>query len=192
MTPDEVHALGFDELERLHAQMDTIMRTLGITAGTVGERMQALAYEKEALGFHVSGHPLDQYKDEIATFCSGSVERVAQMPQDASVVVGGMLTRVRAVVAKTGKSAGQRMAMFTIADQANAIEGVLFAGTFATYGELMQQDRVVVMIARLDHSRGSPQLVVDRVLPMSRIAEGHHLLEARGAFGKIVLEQDLA
>ena len=54
------------------------------------ERMQALAYEKEALGFHVSGHPLDQYKDEIATFCSGSVERVAQMPQDASVVVGGM------------------------------------------------------------------------------------------------------
>lgn len=43
MTPDEVHALGFDELERLHAQMDTIMRTLGLTAGTVGERMQALA-----------------------------------------------------------------------------------------------------------------------------------------------------
>lgn len=43
MTPDEVHALGFDELERLHAQMDMIMRTLGLTAGTVGERMQALA-----------------------------------------------------------------------------------------------------------------------------------------------------
>lgn len=36
------------------------------------------------------------------------------------------------------------------------------------------------------------QPVVDRVLPMSRIAEGHHLLETRGAFGKIVLEQDLA
>ena len=135
------------------------------------ERMQALAYEKEALGFHVSGHPLDQYKDEIATFCSGSVERVAQMPQDASVVVGGMLTRVRAVVAKTGKSAGQRMAMFTIADQATAIEGVLFAQTFATYGELMQQDRVVVMVARLDHSRGSPQLVVDRVIGIEDAAQ---------------------
>jgi DNA polymerase-3 subunit alpha len=135
------------------------------------ERMQALGFEKEALGFHVSGHPLDQYRDEIATFCSGSVEKVAELPQDASVVVGGMLTRVRAVVAKTGKSAGQRMAMFTIADQANAIEGVLFAGTFATYGELMQQDRVVVMIARLDHSRGSPQLVVDRVLPIEDAAQ---------------------
>ncbi len=33
--------------------------------------------------------------------------------------------------------------------------------------------------------------VVDRVLPMSRIAEAHALLEARGAFGKVVLEMDL-
>lgn len=135
------------------------------------ERMQALAYEKEALGFHVSGHPLDQYKDEIATFCSGSIEKVAQMGQDASVVVGGMLTRVRAVVAKSGKSAGQRMAMFTIADQATAIEGVLFAQTFATFGEQMQQDGVVLMVARLDHSRGSPQLVVDRVIPIEDAAQ---------------------
>jgi NADPH:quinone reductase-like Zn-dependent oxidoreductase len=33
--------------------------------------------------------------------------------------------------------------------------------------------------------------VMDRVLPMSRIGEAHALLEARGAFGKVVLEQDL-
>ena len=135
------------------------------------ERMQALAFEKEALGFHVSGHPLDGYRDEIATFCSGSVERIAQMPQDASVVVGGMLTRVRTVVAKTGKSAGQAMAMFTIADQGSAIEGVLFAQTFAAHAQLMQLDRVVVMVARLDHSRGSPQLVVDRVIPIEDAAQ---------------------
>lgn len=43
MTPDEVHALGFEELERLHSQMDAIMRSLGFTSGTVGERMQAIA-----------------------------------------------------------------------------------------------------------------------------------------------------
>jgi DNA polymerase-3 subunit alpha len=133
--------------------------------------MQTLAFEKEALGFHVSGHPLDGYRDEIATFCSGSVERISQMPQDASVVVGGMLTRVRTVVAKTGKSAGQAMAMFTIADQGSAIEGVLFAQTFAAHAQLMQLDRVVVMVARLDHSRGSPQLVVDRVIPIEDAAQ---------------------
>jgi DNA polymerase III alpha subunit len=93
------------------------------------------------------------------------------MPQDASVVAGGMLTRVRAVVAKTGKSAGQRMAMFTLADQASSLEGVVFAQTFAAHAEVMQQDRVVLMVARLDHSRGSPQLVVDRIIPIEDAAQ---------------------
>lgn len=43
LTPDEVHALGFEELERLHSQMDVIMRGLGFNSGSVGERMQAIA-----------------------------------------------------------------------------------------------------------------------------------------------------
>ena len=43
MTPDEVHAMGRRELEQLHAEMDTILRGIGRTKGTVGERMQALA-----------------------------------------------------------------------------------------------------------------------------------------------------
>lgn len=43
MSPDKVHAMGQSELERLHAEMDTIMKGLGLTRGTVGERMQAIA-----------------------------------------------------------------------------------------------------------------------------------------------------
>ena len=43
MTPDEVHAMGQDELQRLHAQMDTILKGAGYTKGTVGERMNALS-----------------------------------------------------------------------------------------------------------------------------------------------------
>ena len=43
MTPDEVHALGQSELEHLHAEMDTILKGIGYSKGSVGERMQALA-----------------------------------------------------------------------------------------------------------------------------------------------------
>ncbi len=42
MTPDEVHAMGREQLAGLQAQMDTILKTLGLTRGTVGERMTAL------------------------------------------------------------------------------------------------------------------------------------------------------
>ena len=43
MTPDEIHELGRSELSGLHAQMDTGLRQVGYTQGSVGERMQALA-----------------------------------------------------------------------------------------------------------------------------------------------------
>lgn len=41
-TPDEVHAQGLEELATLNARMDPILRSLGHTAGTVGQRMAAL------------------------------------------------------------------------------------------------------------------------------------------------------
>jgi uncharacterized protein (DUF885 family) len=43
MTPDEVHAMGQDELAQLQSEMDAIMKGIGFTKGTVGERMQAIA-----------------------------------------------------------------------------------------------------------------------------------------------------
>jgi uncharacterized protein (DUF885 family) len=43
MTPDEVHQLGLDTLKMLHGRMDPILRQLGYTSGSVGERMKALA-----------------------------------------------------------------------------------------------------------------------------------------------------
>lgn len=41
-TPDEIHAIGQEELAALRARMDPILRGLGYTGGTVGERMAAL------------------------------------------------------------------------------------------------------------------------------------------------------
>jgi uncharacterized protein (DUF885 family) len=43
MTPDEVHERGLRELDQLQAQMDAIMKGLGLTSGTVGDRMHEIA-----------------------------------------------------------------------------------------------------------------------------------------------------
>ncbi len=42
MSPDEIHQLGIDTLKTLHARMDPILRSLGYTNGSVGERMLAI------------------------------------------------------------------------------------------------------------------------------------------------------
>lgn len=49
MTPQEIHALGQEELKALHARMDPILRGIGYTSGTVGERMTALGRDPRFL-----------------------------------------------------------------------------------------------------------------------------------------------
>ncbi|WP_338446217.1 DUF885 domain-containing protein [Pelagerythrobacter marensis] len=43
LSPDEIHRIGLDELAALHGRMDPILKEIGYTTGTVGERMRALA-----------------------------------------------------------------------------------------------------------------------------------------------------
>jgi len=77
LTPDEVHALGFEELERLHSQMDGIMRGLGYNTGTVGERMQAIA--KDPKYQFAEG---DAGRAEIMAFIDARLRWIrAQMPR---------------------------------------------------------------------------------------------------------------
>lgn len=43
MTPDEIHRQGLAELEEIHGRMDPILKEIGYTTGSVGDRMRALA-----------------------------------------------------------------------------------------------------------------------------------------------------
>ena len=43
LSPDEVHQMGLDQLQELQGRMDPILKSIGYTKGSIGERMQALA-----------------------------------------------------------------------------------------------------------------------------------------------------
>jgi uncharacterized protein (DUF885 family) len=46
MTPDQIHAMGQEELRALQSEMDGILKKQGLTQGTVGERMTALGKDQ--------------------------------------------------------------------------------------------------------------------------------------------------
>ena len=83
MTPDEIHELGQTELRSLHAQMDTILKEVGYTQGSVGERMKALA--KDPRYQFAEGDP---GRAEIMAFINEKLEWIkAQMPRAFNTVV---------------------------------------------------------------------------------------------------------
>ncbi|MCA9295797.1 MAG: DNA polymerase III subunit alpha, partial [Phycisphaerales bacterium] len=129
--------------------------------------VEKLTHEKDVLGFHVSGHPLDQHSETLREYTNATTRDLSSCTQDSTVIIGGMLTRVRITQVRNGRSAGQKMAMITITDRFGPVDGVVFSNVFAQYAHQLETDGIVLLIGRVDLERGEPQLLVDQVLSMN-------------------------
>ena len=52
---------------------------------------ELLAYEKESLGFYISGHPLDRYAGEIRRFTNATVANCIEKGERAEVILAGVV-----------------------------------------------------------------------------------------------------
>ncbi|AKH42040.1 uncharacterized protein (DUF885 family) [Altererythrobacter atlanticus] len=87
MTPDEIHEMGLTQLEEIHGRMDPILRDLGYTSGTVGDRMNQLSTDKR---FQFAEG--DAGRAEIMVFIRDRVDWIkAQMPRAFRTLVPGNL-----------------------------------------------------------------------------------------------------
>ena len=91
LSPDEVHQMGLDELASLQARMDPILRSIGYTEGTVGERMTALGNDKR---YHFAAG--DPGRAEIMSFINDAVVEIrGLMPKAFETLVPGFLEVTR-------------------------------------------------------------------------------------------------
>jgi DNA polymerase III subunit alpha len=84
---------------------------------------ERLSFEKEAIGFYVSGHPLDQYQKELRRYAR-PVSSVQRARREEKVVIAGIVAAMRERPTKTGK----RMAWVTLEDLSGSVELVCFPG----------------------------------------------------------------
>ncbi len=132
---------------------------------------QLLQYEKEVLGMYVTEHPLAEYAETIHDYSTANTSNLGEFSEGAEVLIGGMISQVRPCVVKNGKSAGSKMAMFTLEDLNGKVDGVIFPSDFALHGYLMQQDKMVFIRGNVDKRREAPSIKVNQVYDMTRAEE---------------------
>jgi len=133
------------------------------------ERNKTLAFEKEALGFHVSGHPLDLYEDRLSLFATHDVKSARDQRDKSVVRLGGVIRQVRTRIVRSGRSAGQKMAIVALADKSGVVDAVLFTDAYAKFASLIANDEVVAVVGRVDHSRGEPNIIIDEVIAIKEL-----------------------
>jgi DNA polymerase-3 subunit alpha len=126
---------------------------------------QQLASEKEALGFYMSGHPLERFSGELKTF---GAKRLAELGgSEADVWVGGIVSGLRPL--KTKK--GDRMCVFMLDDIAGSLEVVVFPETFGKHGSLVEADAMLLVRGKFEKDDESARIVATELLPIAALKE---------------------
>jgi DNA polymerase-3 subunit alpha len=141
----------------------------GLARATPWTESDALKFEKDVLGFYVSSHPLDQWKHWTGVFATGTTQSIKSAGQDQRVVLAGTVNATRVLVAKSGRSAGQKMAAVTVEDASGVAECFMFTDQYAKYGHLCEIDRPLFVLGRVDHKRGEPQLLIEKITPIDSV-----------------------
>lgn len=130
-------------------------------------RLARLAFEKEVLGFYLSGHPLDGIDSLMRVYTSGSIASLDSMPTKSKVVVAGLVSGLKEIITKKGT----RMAFATFEDTSGALELVIFPDIYAQSEAALKGDTALVISGGFEKSedvgegggRAAMKILVERV-----------------------------
>ena len=81
-----------------------------------------------------------------------------------------MISRVKKVITRNGRSAGMPMAIITLEDLEGQIDATAFAETFAEivkkYPEAIDVEKIVFVRGKIDKKRETPSLLINEVIPL--------------------------
>ncbi|PKL46454.1 MAG: DNA polymerase III subunit alpha [Planctomycetes bacterium HGW-Planctomycetes-1] len=131
---------------------------------------QMLAYEKEVLGLYVTKNPLSEHADMISVYSTWNTSQLKEDTTGGTIIIGGMVQKVRSIVTRNGRNAGAKMAVFTLADLQGSCEVVMWSDCYAVFGEILAVDKILFVKGRVDLTRETPQIICDELIDIEHAA----------------------
>src|SRR3990170_2135411 len=123
------------------------------------ERSELLRLEKETLGLWLSEHPLANVRDQLRRKTDCPLAEIERKRDGDVVTVGGIVSSLKQLTTKRGDP----MVFLRLDDLTGSCEVVVFNSVYASSRELCEQDRVLVVKARVDHKEGETKLIAMEV-----------------------------
>ena len=103
--------------------------------------MEKLAREKEVVGIYISGHPLDDFKIEMNTFCNSAIALFTDLEPyvNRELSFGGVVTDVQHRISKQGKG----WAAFTLEDYSDSHEFRIFGEEYLKFRHFLIKNNFV-------------------------------------------------
>jgi DNA polymerase III subunit alpha len=129
---------------------------------------ERLAREKEILGFFISGHPLERYRDDVRVFEQVNTATLKQF-RDQKIELACVVTSVSRQISKKNGSEWGRL---TIEDFYGTASVLAFGDVWEQYHDLLTQDAAVLLrgsVSGRDRDEDAPPIFLDSALPLSQL-----------------------
>ncbi len=135
-------------------------------------RSKTLAMEKEALGFYISGHPLEKYRPQLKLFANANTESMGELADGANTAVGGIITRLKINTDKRGR----HMAFVGVEDFLGSFEAIVFSDPFEKYKKLLINNNLLLFTGRISkREEEKPKLIVNDIKALESLARNSNL-----------------
>jgi DNA polymerase III subunit alpha len=152
---------GVFQQEEAHAHEDRLPETPDWDEHT------RLSAEKEILGFFITGHPLDKYREKLEDLHALSTAELGAMKsstgKDESLTTAGIITNLRVLKSKRGEFYAQA----ALEDLAGSIEMLVFPETYRKLQEKIKMEVPVLVRGGVRIEEGAnPKLTVNDIISL--------------------------
>ncbi len=122
--------------------------------------------ERELLGFFISGHPIDKYRQEVELFSTLDWDDPRSYAVNKIVKTAAMISQVKKHMDRKGRF----MAFVTFEDKFHSFEGIVFASVFEKFGANLNQGDIVFVSGKVDDQGDQTfKMLCDEIIPMSEV-----------------------
>jgi DNA polymerase III subunit alpha len=135
---------------------------------------EKLRFEKEALDFYMSSHPLAQHDEQLRRFRTYECAEMAKAKSGTEGRVGGMIVEMAIRTANKGRNAGRKYATFRIEDFTGSVRCILWSDEYARFQDLMTPDAVHLFEGVINWApeRAEPDFQVKKILTLDEARRG--------------------
>jgi DNA polymerase-3 subunit alpha len=124
---------------------------------------EKLVFEKEMLGFYVTGHPLDSYEEKICELATHDSSRLEDLEKGTDVALCGILTGIQ----RRRNREGKPWASMVIEDRLGTIDGMVFTTSYESIAPTLTEDQAVLIRGSALPEEGNPTKVsIKEIIPL--------------------------
>jgi DNA polymerase-3 subunit alpha len=121
---------------------------------------QLLAYEKESVGFYLSGHPLAAFQADITRYATATTETLDTIQDGKEITICGIIAGMKIKITKKSQ---EKMAILNLEDLSGSVEVVVFPDLYKSAHHMLLTDTPLIIAGQLDKSEQGNKIKAVRV-----------------------------